>query len=198
MAVGGAEALVPELALGHAVVVAGAVRDEGTSFHYAPASRAIDADGPGVQAAQEALTRAELPFTIGRTWTTDAFYQETRRRVQRRMDEGCVTVEMEASALIAVARYRKVRYAHLLYAGDSLAATDWDHRGWATAETIREGMFNVAADACLSLDAAGKCAVGLVKHPRRPVVVEADRREGFGAAHIDRAHEHARPEIDQS
>ena len=34
IACGGAGALVPELVMGHAVVLTGAVRDEGTSFHY--------------------------------------------------------------------------------------------------------------------------------------------------------------------
>ena len=38
-----AGALVPELVLGHAVVVDSAVRDEGTSFHYLPPSRVADA-----------------------------------------------------------------------------------------------------------------------------------------------------------
>ena len=30
---GGAGALIPELVMGHAVILTGAVRDEGTSFH---------------------------------------------------------------------------------------------------------------------------------------------------------------------
>ena len=34
---GGAGALIPELVMGHAVILTGAVRDEGTSFHYLPA-----------------------------------------------------------------------------------------------------------------------------------------------------------------
>jgi uridine phosphorylase len=152
VAVGGAGTLVPELVMGHAVVVDSAVRDEGTSFHYLAASRIVGADRPGVEALREVLTGGEVPFVTGRTWTTDAFYREARPRVQRRIAEGCLTVEMEASALIAVARYRKVRYAHLLYAGDSLAGTEWDHRGWATAEIFRDGMFGLAADACLTLD----------------------------------------------
>lgn len=35
VAVGGAGALLPDLVLGHPVIVRSAVRDEGTSFHYA-------------------------------------------------------------------------------------------------------------------------------------------------------------------
>ena len=62
-----------------------------------------------------------------------------------------MTVEMEAAALMAVARYRGVRLAQVLYAGDDLAGPVWDNRGWATATSVREGLFWHAADACLRL-----------------------------------------------
>jgi uridine phosphorylase len=153
VAVGGAGALTPELVLGHAIVVSSAVRDEGTSLHYLAPSRTVDADPAGVEAIETTLRDAEIPFVTGRTWTTDAPFRETRTRVTRRVDEGCLTVEMEASAFIAVARYRNVRLAHLLYAGDSLAGPEWDERGWTRATTIREQLFWQAADACLRLGA---------------------------------------------
>ena len=151
VAVGGAGALVPDLVLGHAVVVDSAVRDEGTSFHYLPPSRVVDADPSGVAALQRTLTGAKVPFVTGRTWTTDGLYRETRERVRRRVAEGCVTVEMEAAAFMAVARYRRVRFAQLLYAGDSLAGDQWQERQWTTALSTREQLFWHAADTCLTL-----------------------------------------------
>lgn len=152
VAVGGAGALLPELVLGHAVVVEGAVRDEGTSLHYLAPSRAVEADPDGVLAVQQTLTDAGVPFVTARSWTTDGFYRETRDRVARRVTEGCATVEMEASALMAVARYRRVRFAQLLYAGDSLAGPTWDGRDWRQAVSVRERLFWHAADAALRLD----------------------------------------------
>lgn len=152
VAVGGAGALVPELVLGHAVVVHSAVRDEGTSFHYLAPGRVVDADPDGVAALQATLGDAGVPFLGGRSWTTDALYRETRERVARRVAEGCLTVEMEASAFFAVARYRNVRFAQLLYAGDSLAGDEWDDRGWAKARDVRERLFWHAADACVRLN----------------------------------------------
>jgi len=154
VAVGGAGALLPDLVLGHAVVVQGAVRDEGTSLHYLAPSRTVDADPAAVTAVKETLSAAGVPFVTGRTWTTDAFYRETRARVDRRVAEGCVTVEMEAAALIAVARYRGVRFAQLLYAGDSLAGPAWDERSWTSATSVREQLFWLAADAALRLGRA--------------------------------------------
>jgi len=147
VAVGGAGALLPELVLGHAVVVDSAVRDEGTSYHYLAPGKVVDADPDGVAALCATLDAAEVPYLRARTWTTDAIYRETRTRVDRRRAEGCAVVEMEASALIAVARYRGVGYAQLLLAADSLAGEAWEHRGWTTAAEARQGLFEVAAQA---------------------------------------------------
>ena len=142
-AVGGAGVLVGDLVLGHAVVVDSALRDEGTSFHYLPPGRVVDADPDEVAALVGTLHAADVAHTVGRTWTTDAVYRETRSRTDRRREEGCVTVEMEAAALIAVARFRGVAFSQVLFAGDSLAGETWDHRRWTTAHDARAGLVDV-------------------------------------------------------
>ena len=104
VACGGAGALVPGLALGHVVVPDAAVRDEGTSSHYLPPAREVAADPEAVAVA--VLERNGVPHTVGKTWSTDAPYRETVGRIARRRAEGCITVEMEAAAFMAVARHR--------------------------------------------------------------------------------------------
>jgi len=151
VAVGGAGALVPEMAMGTAVVVTDAVRDEGTSAHYLAASRTAAPDCAVTEAIAAALEEASVPFVRGMTWTTDAIYRETRQRVLRRVAEGCVTVEMEAAAFFAVARYRRVRVGQLLYAGDTLAGEEWEHRGWLGAKSLREELFQLALDAAVGI-----------------------------------------------
>ncbi|HEY2695958.1 MAG TPA: nucleoside phosphorylase [Pseudonocardiaceae bacterium] len=151
IACGAAGALVPELALGHAIIVDSAVRDEGTSFHYQPPARVIDADPHATAVLLKTLISQEIPHVAGRTWTTDAIYRETRTKARQRVEEGCVVVDMEASALFAVARFRGVTLGQLLLAGDSLAGETWDHRGWTTAHTAREKLFWLAADAAVAL-----------------------------------------------
>jgi uridine phosphorylase len=154
VACGGAGALVDALALGHVMVVASALRDEGTSFHYAPPGRVIDADRLGVRVLGSTLRELGTTFFVGRTWTTDAFMRETQTRVRRRIDEGCAMVDMESSAFIAVAKYRSLRFAQLLYAGDSLAGESWDYRDWDSASDVREQLFYAAARAALNLHKA--------------------------------------------
>jgi len=151
VAVGGAGALVEDLALGHVMVVTSALRDEGTSFHYAAAGRVLDADPLGVEVLEEALADAGVEYVVGRTWTTDALFRETRSRVRRRIEEGCVMVDMESSAFIAVARYRGLRFAQMLYAGDTLAGATWDSRHWVSARDVRERLFFLAARAARTL-----------------------------------------------
>ena len=58
IACGGAGALVPELVMGHAVILTGAVRDEGTSFHYLPAGRVVSADPGPAESLADALSAA--------------------------------------------------------------------------------------------------------------------------------------------
>lgn len=153
VACGGCGALDESLALGHVVVVSHAVRDEGTSYHYLPPSREVAADPEVVRAMEAVLGRAGVPYVTGKTWSTDAFFRETRAKVAARRAEGCLTVEMEASALLAVARFRGARLGQLLYAGDSLAGETWDHRDWVGAHEVREQVFWLAADAAVALAA---------------------------------------------
>ncbi len=153
VACGGAGALRADLDLGRVIVVESAVRDEGTSFHYASPSRTIDADVVAREITERVLTEHGVEFVVGRTWTTDGFFRETRSRIARRVDEGCVSVDMEAAALIAVARYHGLRLAHLLYAGDQLSGEEWDSRHWDRASHHRRALFTLATQVATRLAA---------------------------------------------
>src|SRR5262249_53727886 len=147
VACGGAGSLVPDVALGHVIVPIAAIRDEGTSYHYLPASREVEPTDVAVKAILATLERHGIPYVTGKTWTTDALYRETREKVRRRVDEGCLTVEMEAAAFFAVARFRGIAFGQLLYAGDDLSGDVWDARGWDSHETGRMQLFRLASEA---------------------------------------------------
>jgi len=151
IAVGSAGTLVPDLTLGHVIVPTAAVRDEGTSYHYMPASREVAPTPSVLDAILATLTEREVPFVTGKTWTTDAIFRETRGKAARRVAEGCICVEMEASACFAVAQFRDVAFGQLLYAGDDLSGEVWDDRGWVGHATGREAIFRLAVDAIIRL-----------------------------------------------
>ena len=151
MVCGGAGALRRDLTVGHLVVVSSSLRDEGTSHHYLPAGRYVDADPVARGILEDVLTERDVPFVSGRTWTTDAPYRETPIKIASRQAEGCLTVDMEASALAAVARFRQVPLAQVVYCGDDLSGESWDHRSWQTLSDVREDLFDLAATAALQL-----------------------------------------------
>lgn len=151
IACGGCGVLDGDIGLGHAVVPATAVRDEGTSYHYLPPSREVAASETAVQAIEQALQKHHVPYVVGKTWTTDAIYRETPTRIARRRAEGCHVVEMEAAAFFAVAQFRGVTFGQLLYGGDDLTGDAWDGRNWQKESSTRARLFQLAVEACLLL-----------------------------------------------
>ena len=151
VACGACGVLVKDIAQGAVIIPQTAVRDEGTSYHYLPADAEARAHPDAMAAITTVLEARNVPYHVGKTWTTDAPYRETRAMVNRRIEQGCVVVEMETSALMAVAQFRRVVFGQLLYGGDDLAGDAWDARGWHRDLTSREKVFWLAVEAACKL-----------------------------------------------
>lgn len=147
IACGGAGVIGEKLPMGVLMVPYAAVRDEGASYHYLPAAPEIQLDTGGVERIAHTLDQIGCSYVKVKTWTTDGFYRETQDRMQKRISEGCRAVEMECAAFAAIARFRRVHYAQLLYSGDSLAGPQWEHREWMSQTALREQVFRFAAQA---------------------------------------------------
>jgi uridine phosphorylase len=147
---GGAGVLDGAINVGDIVVPSSAIRDEGASHHYLKPTREVAPTPRALAAIEAVLSENHHGYVRGKTWTTDAVYRETRQRMNRRKREGCIVVDMEAAAFFAVARFRRVECAQILYGGDSLAGRRWDPRGW-NRHAMRERLFHLAAQACLRL-----------------------------------------------
>lgn len=141
---GGAGCLVPDLELGRIVLPVSAVRDEGTSYHYLAPAREVACPADGLSAARRGLAELGIPFREGKTWTTDALYRETEHKVDRRAQEGCLTVEMECAGFFAVSQFYDLPLVQLLYAGDDLSANTWNSRGWDRQHTVRRNLLETA------------------------------------------------------
>lgn len=105
-----------------------AVRDEGLSYHYAPPSDEICVNPKYIPEFTKLLEEVQTSYTIGKTWTTDAFYRETKAKMARRKEQECICVDMECSAMAAVAQFRKKAIFQFFYAADSLDGEAWDRR----------------------------------------------------------------------
>lgn len=115
----------PTLEPGAIVVVRAAVRDEGTSYHYLPPAEEVASDPALSMALADTLTRGGWPVQVGRTWSTDAPYRETREEVEHWAAADVLAVDMELAALLAVAQARGVRATGAVVVGDSLAGGTW-------------------------------------------------------------------------
>ena len=115
----------PNLKPGDIIVVTGAVRDEGTSHHYLPSHVSVESDVGLRNMVIERLTRERIKHFVGPVWSTDAVYRETRGKVQRFRKEGILAVNMETSAVFAIAKYRNVRIASAQVVSDVLAENGW-------------------------------------------------------------------------
>lgn len=132
-----------------------ALRDEGTSYHYLPASEWIDLQPEGVAAVTAALDAAGRDHELVSTWTTDGFYRETPAVIDARRAQGCDVVDMECSALAATCAFRGADFGQLLYTADSLADLDaHDPRGWGIAS--RRVALDLALDAVVRLGSAAQ------------------------------------------
>lgn len=115
-----------EVSAGHLIVPVAAYRDEGTSYHYAPVSDYIEV--ATAEKLAEILSEINIPYVKGMTWTTDAFYRETRKNMMARKEEGCITVEMECASIMAVSQFRNIKLYQYLYTEDNLDSETWDKR----------------------------------------------------------------------
>jgi uridine phosphorylase len=106
LSLGTAGGLNADLTPGDVIVLTGAIRDEGTSYHYIDPGSDVGPDAGLTDELTRALARSDMRVRSGSTWTTDAPYRETVEEVIEFRRRGVLTVEMEAAALFAVARAR--------------------------------------------------------------------------------------------
>ena len=109
-----------DLPIGSFIIPTKAIRDEGTSYHYATPSKYSYANKELTQKLGQLCIDNKFDHKIGTTWTTDAPYRETIKKVKKYVKEGVLSVEMEAASLFAIAKYRKITIAGIFWISDQL------------------------------------------------------------------------------
>ncbi len=126
------------------VLIEKALRDEGTSYHYAHAADFAAADADLVFRADTAFREKGLPVLTGASWTTDAPYRETESAIAAARRAGILAVEMEAAALYAFARAKGVAVLCLAHVTNTMGRDEGD---------FEKGEADGAADALVMLEA---------------------------------------------
>jgi uridine phosphorylase len=123
---GAAGSLQPHAPIGTIVLPTSAIREEGTSHHYAPADTPALPSPRVVEALERQLQAGQTEYVAGPTWTTDAVYREHRGKIDRYRQAGVVAVDMELSALLTVAAFRGIQCGGLFCVSDELHGEAWD------------------------------------------------------------------------
>lgn len=117
--------LQPFLQAGNIVVITEAVRDEGTSQHYLPPKQKTVASERLKDKLIHHLNEEKAKHFVGSVWSTDGVYRETRGKFRRFRKAGVLCVDMETSAIFAVAKYRNVEAASTQIISDILTESGW-------------------------------------------------------------------------
>ena len=115
-----------------------AIRDEGTSYHYMKSSREVVVNPKYQDEFIKILKEHDYSYIVGKAWTIDAPYRETRSKVAERKNEGCICVDMECSAIAALAKFRNKEIFQFFYAADNLDAGKWDKRSLGNTEKLSD------------------------------------------------------------
>jgi uridine phosphorylase len=128
------------------VVVDEAIRDEGTSLHYLPASTTVSCPIPPF--AQHLARELETlsPVRRGPVWTTDAPYRETEQQLHTWAAAGVLAVEMQAASLFAFARAKDARVGIVALVSNSVghAGEQFDTGGHAYRLGVLSGVARAA------------------------------------------------------
>jgi uridine phosphorylase len=122
------------------VLIERALRDEGTSYHYAAPADYAEADSHLIAMAAAALSEKGMYALIGPSWTTDAPFRETAHAIENARSRGVLAVEMEAAALYTVARVSRVNVLCIAHVTNTMGQVEKDfEKGEAdgTADALR-------------------------------------------------------------
>ncbi len=132
------------------VIIDQALRDEGTSYHYAAPSEFASAEPELVKRAAAAAANASLPIFTGASWTTDAPFRETAKAIEAARSRGVFAVEMEAAALYAFATACRVQVLCIAHVTNTMGLADQDFEkgeadGTSSALRLLEAMISALA-----------------------------------------------------
>ncbi len=111
--------------IGHIVIPAWGLREEGTSYHYLGPEETCRPSHEAYQELKAILSSCPAGVLEGGVWTIDAPFRETRDKVEAYAAQGVLAVEMEFTALAAIAAHRKVEFAAVLVITDELYGEAW-------------------------------------------------------------------------
>lgn len=115
---GSCGALQEGIRVGDLIIATGATRGEGTSRYYVPDNFSTLSHPGLVRALAQAAEAMKIRYHLGRVYTTDALFRETREFMDQLTQEGISGIDMVTSSFLTVAQVRNKQAVALLAVSD--------------------------------------------------------------------------------
>ncbi len=114
-----------EFPIGSAAIITKAYSQEGTSKHYFPKRKTFSASKKLTAEIKNKLERKHLPYSQGVIVSMDAPFRETSDWLKKMVKRGISYVDMELSAVYALAQYYQLEAASLMIISDIVTKDKW-------------------------------------------------------------------------
>lgn len=152
--VGTSGAMQPHIHTGDVAIVSGAIRDEGTSLHYAPIEFPAVADLDVLNAMREGARHIGMPHHVGIAHSKDSFYgqhapdrmpigEQLKQRWQSWIRCGTLCSEMEVSTIFILASIYRKRAGGVMFMyemEDREPTTDIEKQDLATRSNVNRAI----------------------------------------------------------
>jgi len=150
----GAGSLHSHIPVGSIILPQQLLREEGTSYHYAPPGIILSTNAKLNEHIVKVAYKLQIDFVRGDHWTTDAIYRETIGKIERYSERGIISVDMELAALAGVAYFRQCALSALLVVTDVASRSHtWEdthlaqfHRGVQQATQLAAAVFLLSSE----------------------------------------------------
>lgn len=112
---------------GRFIIPTESYRGEGCSYYFAEPADYIEIKNSKKLSA--IFEKLNIPYVLGKVWTTDSMIRETVGLVEKRKKEGCIAVEMELAGVQALCNFYDLELYDFLEAGDVLESSGYDIEG---------------------------------------------------------------------
>lgn len=120
------------------------IRDEGTSYHYVKASKYACPDKELTKKLENSFKKLNIKYEKSINWTLDAIFAYSKEEIKYYKKQGVKTADGELSALLVIAKLRKVKIAGAFFTSDLIGGDSWNNFYSSNYQFVKNGLEKLA------------------------------------------------------